>query len=222
MEFTENQHQPFKRMSQLSIVAVMHIAVLAVVLNDMKIRITPHNDGPLILTEVEKEKPVEPEMPKEFKPELKVPLDPVFIPKNEVAETKPSTAPVIARVTDSNEGKFNQGAMDRSGSDEGSTIAPPQARTPHHVAAVIDVNACDKPVYPASALRNGETGTVSLSMLVGTDGRVVQTRMDASSGSRALDRAASEALSLCRFKPGTIDGVPQQSWTKVQYVWKMD
>jgi len=46
--------------------------------------------------------------------------------------------------------------------------------------------------------------------------------VEKSSGFRELDRAAQVGLGLCRFKPGTVDGVPQQSWTKMQYVWSLD
>jgi periplasmic protein TonB len=89
-------------------------------------------------------------------------------------------------------------------------------------AAEVNANACDKPDYPANSARMGETGTVTLSMLIGVDGRVIDANVEKSSGSRALDRAAKDGLSLCKFKPGTIDGVPQQSWTKIQYQWTLD
>ncbi|MFD2270900.1 hypothetical protein ACFS07_06595 [Undibacterium arcticum] len=37
-----------------------------------------------------------------------------------------------------------------------------------------------------------------------------------------MDKAARLALSICKFKPGTTDGKPEQSWTKVQYEWKLE
>ena len=90
------------------------------------------------------------------------------------------------------------------------------------VPAVVDSRNCEKPEYPRKSLRNEETGTVTLQFLIGLDGRVVESKIDKSSGSRDLDNAARAALSLCKFKPGTVDGKPQQSWTKMQYVWKLE
>lgn len=96
------------------------------------------------------------------------------------------------------------------------------ARTPVHIAAQVDSNACEKPEYPASSIRIGEEGTVNLAMLIGPDGRVLESRVEKSSGSRALDKAAVQGLSLCKFKPGSIDGVPEKSWAKLQYVWTIN
>lgn len=93
---------------------------------------------------------------------------------------------------------------------------------PVRVAAVVDSKACARPEYPRSALRNGDTGTVTLALLIGTDGRVAESRVEKSSGVRDLDRAAQAGLSLCRFQPGTVDGVPQQSWTRMEYVWSLE
>jgi protein TonB len=58
-------------------------------------------------------------------------------------------------------------------------------------------------------------------MLIGPDGKVLESRVDKSSGSRTLDRAAIQGLSLCKFKPATVDGVPEKAWTKLQYDWRL-
>lgn len=230
MEFTENQHQSqrqsqhqsFQRLSRLGVVAVLHVILLAVVLNDMKIKIAlPHTD-PLI---------VDFEKPKQEKP---VTRDPVIEPtkppplKSAVIDPPVVDGPVIhtspPKTTD-NDGPIATTGKEATGSGNGGTgvsDAPAQAKAPVHVAAVVDMSRCEKPVYPASSIRNGEEGTVTLAMLIGTNGRVMDTKTEGSSGYRNLDRAASQALSLCRFTPGTIDGVAQQSWTRVQYVWKLD
>lgn len=96
------------------------------------------------------------------------------------------------------------------------------ARAPVHIAAQVDSNACEKPEYPASSIRNTEEGTVNLAMLIGPDGRVLESKVEKSSGSRALDKAAIQGLSLCKFKPGSIDGVPEKSWAKLQYAWTLN
>jgi protein TonB len=50
----------------------------------------------------------------------------------------------------------------------------------------------------------------------------LDSKVEKSSGSRALDKAAIQGLSLCKFKPGSLDGVPEKSWAKLQYVWTLN
>jgi protein TonB len=90
------------------------------------------------------------------------------------------------------------------------------------VSPVIDSKSCDAPKYPKSALMNEETGTVVLGYLIGADGKVMDSRVDKTSGSKALDKAALTALALCKFKPGNKDGKVEQMWTKVEFVWKLE
>lgn len=90
------------------------------------------------------------------------------------------------------------------------------------VAPVMDSKSCESPKYPKAALMNEETGTVTMGFLIATDGKVVESKVEKSSGSKSLDKAAISALSLCKFKPGTKDGKPDQLWAKVDFVWKLE
>jgi len=90
------------------------------------------------------------------------------------------------------------------------------------VAPVLDSKSCDPPKYPKAALMNEETGTVSLLFLVSLEGKVMDSKIDKSSGSKSLDKAALSAFSQCKFKPGTKDGKPDQLWGKVEFVWKLE
>lgn len=91
------------------------------------------------------------------------------------------------------------------------------------VAPSIDTKAnCEKPAYPRASLVNEEKGTVTLAFLIALDGKVVESKVDKSSGFKNLDRAAMSALSQCKFKPGTKDGKPEQAWAKVEYTWKLE
>lgn len=87
---------------------------------------------------------------------------------------------------------------------------------------VIDMKTCDKPAYPRASLANEEQGVVIVAFLVGVDGKVVESKVEKSSGFRNLDKAAMTSLGLCKFKPGTKDGKPEQGWAKVEYAWKLD
>ncbi|MFZ6767935.1 energy transducer TonB [Undibacterium sp. Di26W] len=87
---------------------------------------------------------------------------------------------------------------------------------------VMDGKSCEPPKYPKAALMNEETGTVTMGFLISTDGKVVESKVEKSSGSKSLDKAALGALSQCKFKPGSKDGKPDQLWAKVDFVWKLE
>ena len=88
------------------------------------------------------------------------------------------------------------------------------------VNPVLDNKSCETPKYPKASLINEETGTVTMAFLVSTEGKVVDSKVDVSSGSKSLDKAAIAAFSLCKFKPGAKDGKVEQMWVKVDFVWK--
>lgn len=88
------------------------------------------------------------------------------------------------------------------------------------VPASFDAKTC-KAEYPKASLMNEEEGAVSLAFLVSADGSVVDSKIEKTSGHKNLDKAAVKGLSACKFKPGTKDGAPAQTWAKVDYVWKL-
>jgi protein TonB len=89
------------------------------------------------------------------------------------------------------------------------------------VPASFDAKNC-KAEYPKASLMNEEQGTVSMSFLVTAGGDVKDSKVDKSSGFKNLDKAAIKAISACKFKPGTKDGAAAETWTKVDYAWKLD
>jgi protein TonB len=89
------------------------------------------------------------------------------------------------------------------------------------VPASFDAKNC-KADYPKASLMNEEQGTTSMAFLVSPDGSVVESKLEKTSGFKNLDRAAMKSLSACKFKPGTKDGAPAQTWAKVDYAWKLD
>ena len=69
------------------------------------------------------------------------------------------------------------------------------------------------PPYPGAEQRRGVEGTVTLRILVDVDGKPLEVSVDASSGNRNLDRAASQhVLKHWRFKPAVRDGVTVQAY----------
>ena len=102
-----------------------------------------------------------------------------------------------------------------------TTIALGGAAMAAEVPASFDSKNC-RADYPKVSLMNEEQGTVSMSFLVNPDGSVAESKLDKTSGFKNLDKAAIKSLSACKFKPGTKDGAPAQTWTKVEYAWKLD
>lgn len=135
-------------------------------------------------------------------------------PHAPLAETKAAPPPVPASPSPASEPAVQAPAA--------SVDAEPVPHAPVRTAPVVDSRFCSKPEYPSASRRFEETGAVVLNFLIDTDGRVVQSRIESSSGYERLDEAARQALSLCRFKPGTADGKPEKSWHKLKYVWKLD
>lgn len=88
------------------------------------------------------------------------------------------------------------------------------------VPAKFDAQSC-KAEYPKASLMNEEEGAVGMAFLVTADGRVVESKIEKTSGFKNLDNAAIKAISACKFKPGTKDGAVAQTWTKVSYVWAL-
>ncbi|MFL6657531.1 MAG: energy transducer TonB [Massilia sp.] len=88
------------------------------------------------------------------------------------------------------------------------------------VPAVFDAKNC-KAEYPKASLMNEEQGMVSMMFLVSGEGKVVESKLEKTSGFKNLDKAAMSAISACKFKPGSKDGKPDSTWTKVEYNWTL-
>lgn len=214
---THNYEQtPKRKMSSLLITGVLHALALGLglqatnVINfrqERVIEMTPIAPPPRV------EEPLK--MPE---PTKTLPL-PTFIEPPFIPTTFDERAITTVKRDTLEKHDFEPTKSTETGSGK-TEIAPPRA--PVHIAAQVDSNACEKPEYPASSIRTGEEGTVNLAMLIGPDGRVLESRVEKSSGSRALDKAAVQGLSLCKFKPGSIDGIPEKSWAKLQYVWTIN
>jgi protein TonB len=86
--------------------------------------------------------------------------------------------------------------------------------------AMFDAKNC-KAEYPKASLMNEEQGIVSMAFLVSADGKVLESKLEKTSGFKSLDKAALSAITACKFKPGSKDGKPDSTWTKVEYNWTL-
>jgi bla regulator protein BlaR1 len=87
--------------------------------------------------------------------------------------------------------------------------------------AIANFASCAKPVWPQASLRAEHTGTVRLAFLVDAAGKVIDSRVDQSSGHVALDEAARSGIALCSFRPATENSVAVQAWSPMSYTWAL-
>ncbi len=83
--------------------------------------------------------------------------------------------------------------------------APPQPAAPKTVSGVEYIRA-PQPVYPGISRRMGESGTVTLRVLIGEKGNAEQVTVQKSSGSANLDEAGRQAVLRALYKPHVEDG----------------
>jgi periplasmic protein TonB len=80
----------------------------------------------------------------------------------------------------------------------------------------------DKPDYPVQSIRGHEEGVTGLEVCVDAHGRVTSADIVSTSGHKRLDDAALKWVRTARFKPGTVDRVPQTVCGHgVDYEWKI-
>ncbi|MEB0139397.1 MULTISPECIES: energy transducer TonB [unclassified Undibacterium] len=222
MDFSDRQQEPGKKFLGLGLVIVFHIVLVYALVNGLGTKLVEIIQKPLEAKLVEEIKPPPPppDVPPPPPPKLLAPPPP-FIPPPEV-QVQPQVQPqnTIAAVSN-----VKPEPQVFAKTPAVPVEAPKAAAGPSTIAAVIDFNVAGcKPEYPRASLRNEETGTVLLSVLIGADGAVTEVKVDKSSGFRGLDNAVRLQLmsGACKNKPGTVDGKPQATWTKVQYVWRLD
>jgi protein TonB len=226
VDYASQQRNPGKHPVGLIVVVVLHIALGWALVNGLGRKIVEVIKAPIETKIIDEVKPPPPPPPENLPPPPKVALPPPsFVPPPEVQVAQPQQAPTI---TVTREAPPPTTVTLAPAPAPGPTApAAPPAPKPQAVAARIDVSTCDKPEYPAAALRADATGTTKIRFTVDATGAVSKAEVERSAGvsreHRLLDRTAVEALSKCRFKPGTDEqGKPVGGTTVVDYVWKTE
>jgi protein TonB len=193
-----------RRVYAIGAVIVFHIFVMYALVSGLArkaIEVLPSPIETKILDEVKTDEEPPPPPPP---PQLDVPPPP-FIPPPEI--TIATAPPPTNTITT-------------------TTVAPPPTAAPAprpasvSKAPVVKAKACREPDYPAVSERLGETGSVTLQLLVGIDGKVTDSKVETSSGFERLDKAAQAALSRCKFEPGIVDGQPAPAWAQLKYTFR--
>lgn len=224
MHFSQQHIGASNKFTKMAIVTALHVLVGGALIHNMN-RVPGPTDSPppITVTTVKPEKPVEPPpQPKPFEPVTVQPR--LVIPEPFVVEPTPREDSMTADVLKKDAPLPPVTPPTVVSDPVPPPTVPPVARpaVEKRTAVLADASACVKPDYPARAARDGATGTVNLALLVGVDGKVTDARVDKSSGSRDLDKAAVAALSLCKFKPATVGGVAEPAWAQIAYVWTLD
>jgi len=198
-----------RRLTGVVITVALHIALIYALIHGLARKIVEIVVPPLETKIIEEIKPPQPDKPPPPPPKLETPPPP-FIPPPEVNIQMPmQQAPTITAVAPTPPPKP-------------APMVPTPPRQTVNTAPVVNAASCDKPEYPPAARRANETGTVLLNFLIDVDGKVIDSKVERSSGSRRLDEAARAALELCRFRPATVNGKPTRAWARLEYVWTLE
>lgn len=222
MHFSTTNNENGSKFTKIAIVTALHVALGAAVMHSMNSKTfkVPAVIEDIMIFTPEAPEPPPPPPPEPPKPKQKsAPQPKIVAPKVEVEVEQPPPLESQVQTTPEAQPEAEPGPV---------VEAPPAPPAPStntgemFSAALANAGDCAKPEYPAKAARNGEAGTVNLALLIGPDGRVTDSKIQKSSGSRELDRAAQQALSLCQFKPAMANGTPQAGWGRMAYVWTLD
>ncbi len=218
MDYGLQQRNPARHVVGIGIVVLVHVVVVYALVTGLARKVIDVVRQPIETKIVEEVKPPPPDVPPPPPPPKLAAPPPPFIPPPEVQIAQPPPQQsVIAAVTNVAPPEAPPPVLQA----EASPAPGPKAQ-PVRVPPVIDAQrSCKQPEYPPTSRRLQETGTVLLRFLIGVDGGVVESKVESSSGHERLDQAAKEALSRCQFKPGTVDGKPEQSSASLKYVWKL-
>ncbi len=205
------------KVTKIAIVTLLH-AGLALAL--MGMRGPQHDSGKqeelVMVDPVVKVTPPPPTPPVDIEVPTVVP--PLYVPPTAVANTNteaPQLTTTSVLPTEPTPPAVAQQVM--------SEVVPPVAKVVEpKVFRAAQSGSCAVPNYPAQSARNGDQGKVGLALLIAPDGRVADSKVTSTSGFRELDRAAVAALSLCKFKPATSNGVPEPAWGKIEYEWTLE
>ncbi|WAU74212.1 TonB family protein [Acinetobacter sp. TR11] len=227
--FSENENQPAKRLVGIGLVLFLHLIIAYILMTSLATEFSKPVDKPVELQIIQDIKP--PPKPEEPKPKEKPPEPPKMVekvakmpdPPKQVEKVTPVQKPAPTQPTKTS---VTTPAPVTAASPSPSPVAAPVANTappapakPAGISRGVSEGeaGCQKPEYPREALMNEEEGTVRIRVLVDGSGKVIDSKVKKSSGSKSLDKAAIKAYSLCTFKAAMKDGVPQQEWYEIEY-----
>lgn len=219
MHFTHSASANNSKTTKIATVIAIHAVLgygLIQSMSTVRVGVKPPEE-PFILIDVPKKveppKPIEPP-PKAVEKPVTKPELPV-VPTPEVKVETPVESPIAVNEVADPEPVAPGPVVSEPAKDTGAAAG-------NGIRTAVFAEGCAVPEYPTSSLRNGEEGTVVLALMVSASGKVDSAKVTKSSGHRNLDRAAQNALSLCKFQPAMDNGQPQAGWAQISYNWKLD
>ena len=232
MDYATQQRRPGKHPVGLIVVAALHVVLGYALVNGLGRKIVDVIKAPIETKIIDEVKPPPPPPPENLPPPPKVALPPPsFVPPPEVQVATPQLAPAITVTREAPPPApvaIAPAPAPAPAPVAAAPVAAPPAPKVQPVPARIDVTSCEKPEYPAAALRADATGVTKIRFTLDATGAVTKAEIEKSSGPsrehRLLDRTAMEALSKCRGKPGTDEAGKSVGGTtvSVDYVWKVE
>lgn len=196
-----------------SVTAVMHVAVVAALLQFEGIR-KPLMDSLPVMVELIKP------------PEMKAPPPEVVPPKPRpvsrdqppVAKAPPSEAPPVL-VAETPAPAQAVAVPAPKADSQVQAVAPAPVVAPSFNAAYLQN---PPPAYPLMSRRRGEKGTVMLRVYVSAQGEAESVQVRTSSGYASLDTAALEAVRRWRFVPARQGTQPVAAFVIVPIVFSLE
>ena len=168
----------------------------------------------------EKRPPPRPRPPRVEQPAVRPPPQPLALPKEaSVPEPTFTVPPPEPRAAPEPPAARESSREVARGAPKGD-VAPAEKITPPVFSAAYLRNP--QPVYPLSARRRGEQGTVLLKVLVTREGAAASVGVERTSGHAALDQAALEAVRKWRFAPARRGAEPIESSVLVPIVFRLE
>jgi len=222
MHFAHSPHATGNKSTKLALVVVFHVIIGIGLVKTMNVRLPalPVTPPPIDLVPTDVVTPSVP--PPTALPVTRLPPPAIAVPLPDVPATPPPLPNQVTTTTAASDPVARVAPHGTTATGPATPDIGTGSAVPARVRAAALVDGCVKPAYPAQAARNGDSGTVTLALLVGVDGKVSASRIERSSGFPQLDKAALNALSRCAFNPAMQGDVPQAGWAQVAYTWTLE
>ena len=224
IDYANRQRASRKHVIGLTAVVVLHGLLFWAINSGLARKFVKVIKGPVEAVLLEETKPEIPPPPPPPPPPPKnlPPPPPSYVPPVDIQVAAPTPVNAIAAVSNT-----PQPVAPPSPLPVQMTAPPAPAPAPVRTGVVANSGSCkvDDSDYPSASKRLEEEGTTTIRMLVGVDGRVLEVKIEKSSGFRRLDQATEQLaknFNKCKFTPATIDGKAIQDWgPPMQYIWRL-